>query len=64
MVALHERRKQVVRLHRMGINFMQIVDRTELSYPPVRFAIDCFEAGGLSAIKPARRGKEIGAIKS
>ena len=39
---------------------MQIVELTSLSYPEVRFAIDCFEAGGMSAIKPARRGKEIG----
>ena len=60
MEALHERRKQVVRLHRRGIKVMQIVELTGLSYPAVRFAIDCFEAGGMSAIKPARRGKEIG----
>ena len=60
MEALHERRKQVIRLHRRGIKVMQIVELTGLSYPAVRFAIDCFEAGGMSAIKPARRGKEIG----
>ena len=60
MEALHERRKQVIRLHRKGIKVMQIVDMTGLSYPAVRFAIDCFEAGGMSAIKPARRGKEMG----
>ena len=32
---LHERRKQVVRLHKKGIKIMQIVDMTGLSYPPV-----------------------------
>ena len=51
---LHERRKQVVRLHKKGIKIMQIVDMTGLSYPPVRAAIDLFEAGGWSAIRPAR----------
>ena len=39
---------------------MQIVELAGLSYPAVRFAIDRFEAGGISAIKPARRGKEMG----
>lgn len=32
---LHERRKQVVRLHKKGIKIMQIVEMTGLSYPPV-----------------------------
>jgi transposase len=51
---LHERRKQVVRLYRQGIRIMQIVTMTGLSYPTVRTAIDLFEAGGWSAIRPAR----------
>ena len=50
---LHERRKQVVRLHKKGIKIMQIVAMTGLSYPPVRAAIDLFEAGGWAAIRPA-----------
>ena len=33
---LHERRKQVLRLHKKGIKVMQIVALTGLSYPPVR----------------------------
>ena len=57
---LHERRKQVVRLHRRGIKIMQIVDMTGLSYPPVRAAIDLYEAGGWSAIRPNRRGRARG----
>ena len=57
---LHERRKQVVRLHKKGIKIMQIVEMTGLSYPPVRAAIDLFEAGGWSAIRPARRGRPRG----
>ena len=43
---LHERRKQVVRLHKQGIKIMQIVAMTALSYPTVRAAIDLCEAGG------------------
>jgi len=57
---LHERRKQVVRLHKRGIKIMQIVDMTGLSYPPVRAAIDLYEAGGWSAIRPTRRGRARG----
>ena len=33
---LHERRKQVVRLHRRGSGVMEIVSLTGLSYPTVR----------------------------
>ena len=40
---LHERRKQVVRLHRKGHGVMAIVGMTGLSYPAVRLAIDLYE---------------------
>jgi transposase len=58
---LHERRKQVVRLHRKGYKVMQIVDLSGLSYPTVRATIDRYEAGGMAAIKPKARGKKPGA---
>jgi len=54
---LHERRKQVVRLHKNGIKIMRIVAMTGLSYPTVRSAIDLFDVGGWSAIRPAARGR-------
>ena len=57
---LHERRKQVVRLHRKGYGVMQIVELSGLSYPTVRGAIDLYEGGGMGAIKPATRGKRAG----
>ncbi len=57
---LHERRKQVVRLHKRGIGIMQIVEMSGLSYPTVRRTVDLFEAGGWSAIKPAARGRSPG----
>ena len=57
---LHERRKQVIRLHKTGIKIMQIVAMTGLSYPCVRAAIDLFEAAGWAAIRPACRGRSRG----
>ena len=57
---LHERRKQVVRLHNKGIKIMQIVAMTGLSYPTVRASIDLFKAGGWSAIRPGLRGRAKG----
>lgn len=57
---LHERRKQVVRLYRKGYGVMQIVDLSGLSYPTVRGVIDRYEADGMKAIEPARRGKRAG----
>ena len=56
---LHERRKRLVRLHRQGIK-VAIVVLTGLSYPTVRAAIDLFDAGGWSAIRPALRGRARG----
>lgn len=57
---LHERRKQVVRLHRKGHGVMAIVDMTGLSYPAVRLAIDLYEEGGFAALKPTPRGRSSG----
>jgi transposase len=61
---LHERRKQVVRLHRKGHGVMAIVELTGLSYPAVRRAIELFEAGGAAALKPAARGRAPGQGRS
>ncbi len=58
---LHERRKQVVRLHKKGIKIMQIIGMTGLSYPAVRACIDLFDTGGWLAIRPAMRGRSRGA---
>lgn len=57
---LHERRKEVVRLHRAGHRVMEIVALTGLSWPAVRHAIDAYLAGGEAAIEPAPRGKRSG----
>ena len=57
---LHERRKQVVRLHKKAIKIMTIVEMTGLSYPAVRAVIDLFDAGSWPAIRPACRGRSKG----
>ncbi len=57
---LHERRKQVVRLHKKAMGVMQIVSLAGFSYPAVRACIDLFEAGGWPAIRPAVRGRSPG----
>ena len=55
---LHERRKQVIRLHKQSYGVMQIVALTNLSWPAVRAAIDLYEAGGMAALKPKERGRK------
>ncbi len=57
---LHERRKEVVRLHKAGHRIMEIVALTGLSWPSVRRALDRFEQGGEDALEPAARGKQTG----
>ena len=41
---LHERRKQVIGLHKKGIKVMQIAAMSGLSYPTVRLTIDLIES--------------------
>jgi transposase len=57
---LHERRKQVVRLHKRGCGVMQIVALSGLSYPTVRGVIDRYEKGGAASVKPSARGNRPG----
>jgi transposase len=60
LAELHERRKQVIRLHKKAFGVMQIVELTNLSWPAVRTAIDLYEVGGMAALKPKERGKKSG----
>jgi hypothetical protein len=60
LAELHERRKQVIRLHKKQYDVMQIVELTGLSWPAVRTAIDLYEAGGAPALKPKERGRKSG----
>ena len=61
---LHERRKQVIRLHRQGMNAVQIVAQTGLSRCAVDVALRLYKLGGISALKPKVRGKKIGKGRS
>jgi transposase len=57
---LHERRKQVIRLHNKGYGVMTVVELSGLSYPTVRRTIDSYTKGGLQAIAPSDRGRKLG----
>ena len=59
---LHERRKQVVRLHNKGHKVMKIVEMTGLTYQTVRSAIDLYVEGGWPAIRPTPRTTENGLL--
>jgi transposase len=59
-VSLHERRKQVVRLHRKGYGPMKIAELTGLSWGAVNTALKLYEEGGTSALKPKTRGRKSG----
>ena len=58
---LYALRKQAVKLRLKGMPVMKIVEATGLSWPAVRKALDLHEQGGMSALKPAARGKKPGA---
>ena len=57
---LHERRKQVIRMHRKGMPVMQIVEHSGLSWFAVNAAITRYLAAGVGHLKPAARGKKPG----
>ena len=48
--AVHERRKQVIRLKKQGIRVMEIVKLTGLSWPAVRVALDLYAEGSWKAL--------------
>ena len=54
---LHERRKQVIRMHRKG---MQIVEHSGLSWSVVSAAITPYSTAAVAALKPTARGKKQG----
>ncbi len=62
--SLHERRKQVIRLHRKGYRPMKIVELTGLSWGAVNTAINLYREGGLCALKPKTRGRKNGMCRT
>ena len=61
---LHERRKQVIRMHRKGVGVMQIVELTGLSWTAVNTALRLHGAGASATLKPGIRGKKPGSGRS
>lgn len=61
---LHERRKQVVRMHRKGVGVMQIVEQTDLSWTAVNTALRLYGEGSMATLKPGIRGKKPGSGRS
>jgi len=62
--ALHERRRQVIRLHKRGGKPGQITQVTELSGTAVKKIIRLYEEGGAAGLKPGRRGRRTGDKRS
>ena len=58
--AQHERRRQVIRAFKRGISKAQIARDVGLSYPGTRKIIACYEAGGVQALAPRKRGRRVG----
>lgn len=61
---LHERRKQVIRMHRKGMPVMQTVEHNGLGWYAVNTAITLYAASGAAALKPAVRGRKPGSRRS
>ena len=58
--ALYERRRQVIRLHKLKYNRNQIAGMCELSHTVVTKVIGLFEEGGMAALRLGQRGRREG----
>lgn len=56
----NERRRQVIRAYKRGVNKRQIARDVGLSYPGTRKIIARYEAGGMKALMPQKRGRRAG----
>lgn len=56
----HERRRQVIRAYKRGVNKRQISRDVGLSYTGTCRVIERYEAGGLKALAPRKRGRRVG----
>ncbi len=61
--ALHERRRQVVRLSRRGLSKAQISRELGVSYPAVCTTIWNYERDGASSLKPKSAGRRVGSCR-
>lgn len=58
--AQHERRKQVLRLHKRGHRRSEIAHMTGLSHTGVTDILKRYESDGACALKPGQRGRRLG----
>ncbi|MDR0247439.1 MAG: helix-turn-helix domain-containing protein, partial [Burkholderiales bacterium] len=58
--AQHERRKQVVRLHRRGMTVKDIAAVLGVAPGTVRSAVKTAQAGGIQALAPKPTGRTLG----
>jgi transposase len=62
--ALYERRKLIVNLYRNGMKVMAITKVVGMSWNAVRKTIDLYEAEGMKALKPKKRGRPTGTART
>jgi len=62
--AQHERRRQVVRAYKRGVNRRQIARDSGLSYSSVRMIVNRFKQDGLRGIESGRRGRPAGSCRT
>jgi len=62
--AQHERRRQVVRAYKRGVNRRQIARDIGLSYSSVRMIIHRYEEDGSRGIESGRRGRPLGSCRT
>ena len=58
---LEEKRREVIRLYKLGWKRKDIGTATNLSQPTIRKAIEFYEKYGLEGLKPKKRGRPTGA---
>ena len=58
--AVYELKKVAIRLRRKGKEVREICEITGLADKTVRMAFEAYDAGGINAIKPQKRGRKVG----
>ena len=58
--AVYELKKVALRLRRKGKEVKEICELTGLADKTVRMAFEAYDAGGVNAIKPQKRGRKTG----
>ena len=62
--AQHERRRQVVRAYKRGVNRRQIARDLGLSYSSVRMIVNRFKKDGMRGIDSGQRGRQAGSCRT